>query len=275
MSFVLQSIEADNYTQLDYHYNPETNIATIALNPVGRPCFNPTILAELKSAQERLNNLPLPPTHLLLTSQIKGVFNLGGDLDLFTQLIKTHDRDGLMDYMRACIDVLMLTSNQPLLEKVAVVQGIAFGGGFEAALSCSTIIAEKSATFGFPERLFNLFPGMGAYSYLIRRVSPALAKRIIASEQKIYTAQEMYDFGIVDVLADDGQGNIAAADYVEHRKRYSNAFTAIRELDNYYHQVTYDELIRIGERWVEAALELTERDMRKMALLARSQEKFI
>ena len=49
-------------------------------------------------------------------------------------------------------------------------QGECLGGGFEAALSSDVIVAEKSARFGFPEILFNLFPGMGAYSFLERKI---------------------------------------------------------------------------------------------------------
>ena len=47
---------------------------------------------------------------------------------------------------------------------ISLVQGDALGGGFEAALCGDIIIAEKQARFGFPEVLFNLFPGMGAYN---------------------------------------------------------------------------------------------------------------
>jgi DSF synthase len=45
---------------------------------------------------------------------------------------------------------------------IALVQGDALGGGFETALSSNVLIAERSAKLGFPEILFNLFPGMGA-----------------------------------------------------------------------------------------------------------------
>src|SRR3546814_13512171 len=66
----------------------------------------------------------------------------------------------------------------------ALVQGDALGGGFEGVLSSNLIVAEKGCRFGLPEILFNLFPGMGAYSLLARRISPALAERMIRSEER-------------------------------------------------------------------------------------------
>ena len=54
---------------------------------------------------------------------------------------------------------------------VALIQGDAVGGGFEAMLTDDIVIAEQGAKFGLPEILFNLFPGMGGYSFLRRKVA--------------------------------------------------------------------------------------------------------
>ena len=61
---------------------------------------------------------------------------------------------------------------------VALIQGDAIGGGFEAMLTNDVVIAERTAKFGLPEILFNLFPGMGAHSFLKRpRRRPDGARR--------------------------------------------------------------------------------------------------
>ena len=101
-----------------------------------------------------------------------GVFNLGGDLALFREAIARHDRETLVAYGRNCVDNLYPWSrNCDLpLTTISLVQGEALGGGFECALSASVLIAEESSRMGFPEILFNLFPGMGAYSFLTRKV---------------------------------------------------------------------------------------------------------
>lgn len=270
----LKLLKSSDFKQIDFAYDHELQTASIIFDPIGRPCFNMELLEELEASQQLLKNNNLNPTHLLVMSNIKGVFSFGGDLRLFTRLVRSQDQLGLSRYMKLCIDVLMSTSYLYQLEKIAVVQGIAFGGGFEAALSCSTIIAERSAQFGFPERLFNLFPGMGAYSFLIRRVSPAIAKRIISCTERKYTAQQMYDMGIVDMVVEDGAGREAALNYVAERKRYENAYNAIREITDIYHKVDYDELYKIGEKWVKTALQLGERDLRKMEIFAKGQDSY-
>ncbi|NUS39934.1 MAG: enoyl-CoA hydratase, partial [Lysobacter sp.] len=150
----------------------------------GRACFSIRLVEDIlgyqKSLASRLryearedDQLP----HVILASDNPGVFNLGGDLELFCRLIRAGDRDGLLDYARNC--VLGVHAFHAGLgvgaHTIALVQGDALGGGFEAALSCHTIVAEEGVLMGLPEVLFDLFPGMGAYSFLCKRVPPKLA----------------------------------------------------------------------------------------------------
>ncbi|MGH8719316.1 MAG: crotonase/enoyl-CoA hydratase family protein, partial [Burkholderiales bacterium] len=143
--------------------------------PDPRPCFNPRLLADLRQYCEfvsqsegkvQCDDETLPLDYTVVSSEVPKVFNLGGDLELFMKLIAERDRLGLLLYGRACIEVLYQNyrAYDLPLTTISLVQGDCLGGGFECALSSDIIIAEKSARFGFPEILFNLFPGMGAYS---------------------------------------------------------------------------------------------------------------
>jgi len=156
---------------------------------------------------------------------------------------------------------------------ISLVQGDALGGGFEAALTSDIIIAERRSQMGFPEILFNLFPGMGAYSFLARKIGPIQAEKIILSG-KLYSAEELYKIGLVDVLVEDGQGEDALYDYVSKQNRHSNGYTALQKAKQRFNPVTYEELIDITDIWVEAALKLSERDLRVMDRFVRSQQKF-
>ena len=165
---------------------------------------------------------------LPIYSRMPGVWNLGGDLDLFATMIRRQDRDGLLRYARASVEVSFANAmclGLPLIS-VSLVRGDALGGGFEAALSANVIIAERSAKFGLPEILFNLFPGMGAQSYLTRRIAPGLAERMIMSGQ-LYSAEELYQMGVVDVLADDGCGTEALYDYLGRNGRRHGTLRSI------------------------------------------------
>ena len=141
------------------------------------------------------------------------MFNLGGDLALFLLLIRSRDRDALAHYARLCIDNIHAQIQHyqcPTLTTVSLVQGEALGGGFEMALCSDVLIAEESAMLGLPEILFNLFPGMGAYSLLARRATPRIAEELILSG-KVLPAARLHEMGIVDVLAKDGEGEAAVA----------------------------------------------------------------
>jgi DSF synthase len=203
---------------------------------------------------------------------VPGVFNLGGDLDLFGAKIRSGDRDALRTYAHACVDVVYTNAigYDRRLTTVALVQGAALGGGFEAALSCHHIIAERSATFGLPEVLFNLFPGMGAYSFLSRRMDAIRAEKLILSG-KVHTAAELYEMGLVDLLVEDGEGDAALHTYLAKLDRRYNTHQAVLQARHRVNPLTREELIDIVNVWVDAALQLNEADLRKMARLVRAQ----
>ena len=255
-------------------FKHEDNIAYITLGQEGRPCFTVDVLQELLDVQQHLVNNVKQDTHILLSSKHPFVFSLGGDLNLFKRLIRSKDRNGLYTYMKLCIDVLLVANNVKNIEKVAMVSGMAFGGGFESALSCNYIIAEESAMFGFPERFFNLFPGMGAYSFLVNRVSPSMAREIINSS-KTYTASELKTMGVVDEVVKSGQGMEAAHEYIKHARRFGNSFNAMRQVVQKYQNVTYSDMLDIGELWVDTALAISDRDLQIIERLERGQSKYL
>jgi DSF synthase len=146
------------------------------------------------------------------------------------------------------------------------------GGGFEAALASSIVIAEESCKMGFPEVLFNLFPGMGAYSFLQRKVGRRTTEELILSGNT-YTARQLYDMGIVDVITSDGTGEAAVANYVRKHGRGSNGRRAFERVRRDFEAVTKEELLHITSVWVEAAMHLNERDLKMMDRLIRAQER--
>jgi len=154
---------------------------------------------------------------------------------------------------------------------LALVQGQTQGGGFEMALSCDVIVAERGSQLGFPEILFNLFPGMGAYNLLTRRIGSALAERIILSG-KTYTASELFDMGVIDILAEDGQGIQATEDYLRSHNQSHNTIRAIKKIRQIVHPITLQNLNEIVDIWVQAAMNLSKKDLMKMQRLLHLQK---
>ncbi len=183
------------------------------------------------------------------------MFNLGGDLDLFKQLIGSQDRDGLLRYGKACIDVLYRNyiGHELPMTTISLVQGECLGGGFEAALSSDVIVAERQARFGFPEILFNLFPGMGAYSFLERKIGKRATEELITSG-KIYSADDMLALGVVDLVVDQGQGEAEVAGFIRPRSRSRNGMAGLAATRRRVHSSTFEELLDVVQIWVDTAL---------------------
>jgi DSF synthase len=268
--------------EFDLHYDQDERILWCYFDFSGRPCFTPEVLEEAQQIQGLLRTLSTeqpaaaeaPVRYLVLGSRIRGLWNAGGDLALFAELIRRGDRDGLRRYARACCEV-SFTNNTlhdlPIMS-IALVQGEALGGGFEAVLSSNVIIAERRARFGLPEILFNLFPGMGAVSFLSRRIAPGLAERMILSGE-IYTAERLYEQGVIDVLAADGEGVDAVYSYIGRGGKRHGAHVAVRQAQRIVNPVRFEELMGIADLWVEAALRLSDADVRKMLRLAAAQDR--
>ncbi|MCP4574551.1 MAG: crotonase/enoyl-CoA hydratase family protein [bacterium] len=274
-----------SYEQLDIRYDVPLKAVWYILEPRDRPCFNLELLEELRQFQHRVETVireagvrgePNPVCYTILASSVPGVFNMGGDLRLFAKLIRDSDRQGLFRYAKACIDVLYpnaVNFDQPLTT-ISLVQGDALGGGFEAAISSNVIIAEKSAKWGLPEVLFNLIPGMGAYSFLVRRTSPDVAERLIMTGELV-TADEMHELKLVDQVVEDGEGEQAVLDYIARHRRRSNAHAAMSRVRRCINPVTYEELITITKIWVDAALKLSDRDLLLIERLIQAQNRRI
>ena len=253
------------------------------MKPKSRPVFNLELLAELRSFHANIqkqdgkvweDGKEQAINYLVLASKAPGIYNLGGDLSLFRDAIVAKDRERLVGYGRKCIDNMYPWSrNLDLpLTTVALVEGDALGGGFECALSASVLVAEESARMGFPEVLFNLFPGMGAYSFLSRKIGRRLTEELITSGN-LYTGRQLYDMGAVDVLAPDGAGEAAVYSFIKKHAKAANGRRALESVRREVEPVTREELLRVVEIWADAALRLTERDLRMMERLVRAQSK--
>ncbi|NOS97689.1 MAG: crotonase/enoyl-CoA hydratase family protein [Methylotenera sp.] len=269
-----------NFQQINTRFDSEFGVMWSIMKPEPRPCFNTTCLSELLQHHTYLQGLQgqivsqgklEQVNYLILASGTEGVFNLGGDLSVFKELILAQDREHLFAYAKQCVENLWTFYNmQAPITTVALVQGQAMGGGFESALSAHVLIAEKSAVMGLPEVLFNLFPGMGALSFLSRKVGMSTAEKMVRSG-KIYTGEELYQMGVVDVLAEDGQGEYALNNWIKKNHRSLNSFQAINRAKQRVNPLTVQELYDITEIWVDAALRLDERNLKVMERLVRAQ----
>jgi DSF synthase len=270
-------------SQYDTEFEPATGTLWGYFNPrEGAPCYSLGLLKDILEHDQQLvankgkvdvDGMLHTVNHYVTASRIRGVFNVGGDLALFSMLIKARDRQALAQYAKLCIDNVYPRTQSffsPTLTKITLVQGDALGGGFECALASDVLVAEESAQMGLPEILFNLFPGMGACSLLARRIGIRAAEELILSG-RILPATELHKMGVVDVLATDGQGETAVRNWIAKNAKRRNGMQAVLRARQFIHPVTREELDGIVGLWVDAAMRLGERDLRMMNRLVRAQ----
>lgn len=241
-----------------------------------RPCCRKDMLDEMWNYMSAITCRPATRgndrlRHFVLASDA-AAYNLGGDLNLFTRLIREGNRERLLAYAQRCVDGVhhLHTGFGGEVRTIALVQGDALGGGLEMALACHTIVAEEGAGLGLPEVLFGLFPGMGAYSFLCRRVAPHLAEKIIL-DGRVYSAEEMHAMGVVDVLVRKGEGRRAVEDMIRQHQRIPQSYLAMNAVRTLAQPVSHDELLAITRVWVDSALALGEKSLRTMDRLIKAQ----
>lgn len=264
------------FSQFMTRYDSETSSIWCWMNPTPRPCMNGTLIDELVRLQQQITDTYQhrepgtiwPFRHLILASKIPGIYNLGGDLELIKSHIDNRNEKQLRDYAYKATDLIHKNINNLDLPitMISLVQGQALGAGFEAALSCDVIVAERHSKLGFPEILFNMFPGMGAYNLLARRIGSALAERIILSG-KTYTAEELYDMGVIDVIAEDDDGINAVEAYLKSHNQSHNTIRSMKKIRQIVHPITRQELFDIVDIWMDAAMQLSKKDLAKMERL--------
>lgn len=266
---------------LKVKYDRTTSSVWVEFKYEGSPCFTPKLLEEIWTVQRSIrqaaqlgyqNNCDDRILFQVVASTDEKVFNLGGDLAYFIELVESGNSEDLRNYGKRCVDIqyASITHYDIPFTTITLVEGEALGGGFEAALSANVMVAEQSARFGFPEITFGMFPGMGAFSLLIRKINPAMARRLIL-DHRVYTATELYEMGIVDVLAPDGQGRTAVRDYIHQHISRAPGHHGFQAAIDRANPLSHDELLDIVDLWVEASMKLNEKNLRLMAYFSRAQ----
>lgn len=269
------------YQQVDLVYDKGWRTLWTYMKPIGVPCFNMDMVEELHhvfhelkdhDAQVMFEDDWQPVNYCVIASRRKGVFNLGGNLALFINLIREQNREALVEYAKLCVDAMYprIKGYDNSTTTISLVQGDALGGGFEFALSSHIIVAEAGTKMGLPEIIFSLFPGMGAYSFLARRIGMRKTEEMMLSGNT-YRAEELASMGVVDVVAAPGEGEAAVRELIRKKNRHLNGVRSIYECRNHLWPITFEELRDIAMLWVDAALRVDAKDLHMMQQLAMAQ----
>jgi DSF synthase len=271
------AVEFEFSSELRGSYRAAEQALWICSSPRGIPCFSIELLRamELSSqiVEDHFKRPEQPLRHIVLRSGTPRVFSVGGDLGYFLRLISQRDRGRLAEYARAAVGVIHRNYTAHGLSGVstiALLEGDALGGGFEQALSCDIIVAEKHIKVAFPEVLFDMFPGMGGLSFLARRTNRRVANEL-TRDGRMFSAQELLDMGVIDHVVDTGAGEGAVQSLMRRRLHQHQAHVAMDAIDHMLRPITLDELSEVVRLWIDAAMNLSARGQEWMRRLHRQQ----
>jgi len=278
-----QTVSFPAYRHLSTRFEAQYGAFWLILDPKPIPCVSLELIDDLRRFYEEMARMiercdagKQPIRFFIVASRSPGVFNLGGDLSLFARCVAENDVESLRAYARGCIEILhpYIVGFDLPVTTISLVQGDALGGGFEIALAGNILVAEKNAKMGFPEVLFNLFPGMGAYNLLSRRIGVQRTERMLLNG-KVYQAEELHAEGVVDILAEVGRGENAVYEYIVRNENRGNAREGIHRVRRRLFPLRYEELLDVTEIWVDTVMRIGPREIRMMERLARSQWKLL
>jgi len=262
------------FTQLAGYYEEERRTVWMMLRAQPRPCFNHALIEEIMNLSWLVRQSGFVVDFWVTGSLVPDMYNAGGDLRFFVECIKNGRREALRAYARACVDCVHAASRgfDTGAISLAMVEGSALGGGFEAALAHHFILSQRDARLGFPEIAFNLFPGMGGYSLVARRAGMKLAEELIYRGES-HTAEWHEQQGLVDVLFEPGQSYVAVRTFIDTLQPKMNGVRAMLRARTRVMQLPRSELMDITEDWVDAAFCLEPKDIAYMERLVMLQDR--
>ncbi|MFZ3217628.1 MAG: enoyl-CoA hydratase/isomerase family protein [Candidatus Acidiferrales bacterium] len=147
---------------------------------------------------------------------------------------------GLHDFLER-IHHVMNTLDAAPLTTIAAVHGVTFGGGFELALVCDLIVADKMARFCFPELRLGLIPGFGGIPRLKRDLGNAVVRDLLLTGRSINAAKAQA-IGLVSQVVAEGDALRVARATATQLKKFDRA-TAVAA-KNFIKPIPHDELRR-------------------------------
>ncbi len=165
------------------------------------------MLAELERFVAAFGALAPETAVCIISSARKEGFSAGADLrELYhaaAPLLREQGVAGVRDFLERIHAVLNAIDVAPFAT-IAAVHGVCFGGGFELALGCDIIVADKMARFAFPELRLGLIPGWGGIPRLRRDVGNAFVRELLLTGRSV-NASRAHAVGLVAQLASEGE----------------------------------------------------------------------
>ncbi|HET9407658.1 MAG TPA: enoyl-CoA hydratase/isomerase family protein [Candidatus Sulfotelmatobacter sp.] len=201
-------------------------------------------LSELEKFATALESLQEQAHALIIYSELSSGFCAGADLrELYERsqaMEKKEATRGVRDFLERIHRVLNAIDSAPLTT-IAAVHGVTFGGGFELALACDLIIADRMARFCFPELRLGLIPGFGGIPRLKRDLGNAVVRDLLLTGRS-FNSTKAQQIGLVSQVVGEGEALKAARVTAAQLGKFDRA-TAIAA-KRFIKPIPYEELKR-------------------------------
>jgi enoyl-CoA hydratase/carnithine racemase len=185
---------ANEVIEVALHHEPCNEIGSVTLEDLEQ-------LARMLEGNQR------EARALVIHSRLASGFSAGADLrELYQRLqnLTASQRETrIRNYLERIHRVFNVIDAAALIT-VATVHGVVFGGGFELALTCDMIVADRTARFCFPELRLGLIPGFGGIPRLKRDLGNSLVRDLLLTGRSI-SATKAAAIGLVSQLVGEGQ----------------------------------------------------------------------
>jgi enoyl-CoA hydratase len=217
--------------ELSLHRDPCNEIGSLTLEELEKFAAALPVLAENAHA-------------LVVHSTRSAGFSAGADLrELFQRgqaMTKEAALRGVRDFLERIHAVMNAIDAAPLVT-IAAVHGVTFGGGFELALVCDIIIADRMARFCFPELRLGLIPGFGGIPRLKRDLGNAVVRDLLLTGRS-FNAMKAQQIGLVSQIAAEGEALRVARATASQVGKFDRATAAAAK--EFVKPIPYDELKR-------------------------------
>jgi len=221
----------DGIIELALHREPLNEISSLTLE-------------ELEKFVGVLNRLSHESHAIILHSTLKSGFCAGADLRELYQWIQQYGQAEVAKHAREYLErihAVMNALDSSPLTTIAAVQGVTFGGGFELALTCDLIIADKLARFCFPELRLGLIPGYGGIPRLKRDLGNAVVRDLLLTGRS-FNSTKAQQIGLVSQVVAEGDALLAARATAKQMAKFDRTTAAVAK--RFIKPIPHEELRR-------------------------------
>lgn len=268
--------------QIALDYEPEIKAVWLTIKPEPKPIFTLPLLTSVGRVQRAIWHLwggadehgDVPVRFLAFRGE-GPVFTLGGDLDFYLDCLAKNDRAALEEYARASVEGAMWNASglRGAAITISTIHAKAIGGGIDAPRSCNVMVAEKRASFVYPEVKFNHFP-ITAVPVLGRLVGSNGAATILMHGDE-FSAADFHRLGALDAVVPDGTGEQWVRDYCAETLPMFRARRAIFSALHFRNHSFEEDLKFAARLWVDCMLGMGPAEISKLQRIAQMQERML